>query len=223
MVYWAGPGGRGMIDVGVGSVYTATRGQQAAVSDRLYAMNCSACGVLFAIPDKMDNARRDDGATFYCPNGHGQCYRKTTEDVLREQLEREKRDRAAERDRLLDQVNTERRAHVETERDRRRIIGRVDAGVCPDCNRHFTDLQRHREGVHGAHGGGGSPSSLTGVMLVHKRRGRWALRSNGTVVVHCGAGGIPQARGEYRWRSVTCPDCLNAPGAPADPAGAGDA
>lgn len=31
---------------------------------------CAQCGVVFGLPDHLEEARRDDHETFYCPNGH---------------------------------------------------------------------------------------------------------------------------------------------------------
>jgi len=36
---------------------------------------CHQCGVLFAVPDWFDKARREDHQTFHCPNGHSLVYR----------------------------------------------------------------------------------------------------------------------------------------------------
>jgi len=32
--------------------------------------DCAACSVIFAAPDRLISERREDGGTFYCPNGH---------------------------------------------------------------------------------------------------------------------------------------------------------
>lgn len=35
---------------------------------------CLKCGMLFGVPAAFQRQRKDDRATFYCPNGHGQIY-----------------------------------------------------------------------------------------------------------------------------------------------------
>lgn len=90
---------------------------------------------------------------FYCPYCRtGQHF--TGESDI-ERAERLKRDAeaATQRERQRhDQTKAELR---ETERRRRaekgaktRLKNRVSKGVCPCCNRHFTDLQRHMENQH---------------------------------------------------------------------------
>ena len=35
---------------------------------------CITCGIEFAPPEHYESARREDGRTFYCPNGHELSY-----------------------------------------------------------------------------------------------------------------------------------------------------
>lgn len=37
-------------------------------------MTCCKCGTAFAMDETLKGLRERDGATFYCPNGHGQIY-----------------------------------------------------------------------------------------------------------------------------------------------------
>jgi predicted RNase H-like nuclease (RuvC/YqgF family) len=37
-------------------------------------IGCAACGIRFSIPNAVDERRREDHKTFYCPNGHGNYY-----------------------------------------------------------------------------------------------------------------------------------------------------
>ena len=110
-------------------------------------VDCPRCGQLFAITEEYVARRRDDGKTFYCPSGHSMSYTDTTQ----RQLQRE-RDRSARLAAQLDQARAERDA---TERRRRatkgqltRVKNRVANGVCPCCNRSFSDLARHMESQH---------------------------------------------------------------------------
>lgn len=50
-------------------------------------ITCVNCGLTFAWPEKLEEARRRDGQRFYCPNGYSMSWSKTEADRLREQLE----------------------------------------------------------------------------------------------------------------------------------------
>jgi hypothetical protein len=108
---------------------------------------CQTCGVPFAVTDGYDDRRREDGRTFYCPNGHSLTYR----DTLHKQLTAAQEQLARERARH-DQTRAERDA---IERQRRATKGqltkvrkRVANGVCPCCNRSFADLAAHMATKH---------------------------------------------------------------------------
>lgn len=54
------------------------------VQIELFTHYCCACGVVFAIPEKLDDFRRIDGKKIRCPNGHKQFYQgrdKKSEDL----------------------------------------------------------------------------------------------------------------------------------------------
>lgn len=107
-------------------------------------LSCSECGIVYFFPEAW--CRRADEASrgWKCPNGHGQMFRES-------ELDRTRR----ERDRLKQQT-----ARLEQERDEaqrtadrqaralRRVEKRIHRGVCPHCNRTFTDLARHMAGKH---------------------------------------------------------------------------
>src|SRR5574343_777881 len=105
---------------------------------------CGSCGMPFAFSEDYQSRRRADGKTFYCPSGHAISYRKSTEQCLREELQREKHSAEqarAESDRLRDSKN-------KLLGKISRIEKRVGNGVCPCCNRHFTNLERHMKTKH---------------------------------------------------------------------------
>lgn len=110
-----------------------------------YLEECCACGVRFAIPTTLREQLRETHRTFYCPNGHGQSYSgKTKAERLAEELEQTKRALVqAENARLaLDRtLYHEVQAHT-------RLKKRIDAGVCPCCNRTFANLARHMKTQH---------------------------------------------------------------------------
>lgn len=49
-------------------------------------VDCCHCGIVFQVPEEFDQAREQDGRTFYCPNGHEQFYPDGDDDKL-QQLE----------------------------------------------------------------------------------------------------------------------------------------
>lgn len=53
---------------------------------------CGRCGIAFGMPKGYLAARRRDGQTFYCPNGHGRAFRETEVQRLRRRLEASERD-----------------------------------------------------------------------------------------------------------------------------------
>lgn len=113
--------------------------------------DCSVCGVMHGVPFGYLARRREDGQTFYCPNGHTQVFRTTDKQRLEAEVSRLKQ-RMAEKDdeaaKLRDQI-----AHQEARaRGFQGVIAkqkkRAAAGVCPCCTRHFTNLERHMKGRH---------------------------------------------------------------------------
>lgn len=112
---------------------------------------CYSCGVLFA--SNILPRRREDGGTFYCPNGHGQSYTESEADKLRKQLTDEKLKREqAERDMEWARV-AERKAdaaRAKVEKKLRLQTRRIEAGVCPHCQRTFKQLAAHMKCKHAA-------------------------------------------------------------------------
>lgn len=106
---------------------------------------CSSCGVAYAISDAYDDRRREDHATFWCPNGHGQSYSQKTEaekqreraDRLQQQLKRRESD-----------LQSERNSHRSTRGELTKVKKRVSHGVCPCCNRTFKQVDAHMKRMH---------------------------------------------------------------------------
>lgn len=116
----------------------------------LHIVECCECGVRFGFPenlyDKLHN--RNPGTPFWCPNGHGQHFLAESWDT---KLKREK-------SRLAQMRARAEAAEMEAKRERQRANGykgaatrmknRAAAGVCPCCNRHFVNLERHMKSRH---------------------------------------------------------------------------
>lgn len=115
--------------------------------------DCITCGIPFTVPLTVYEQHRTRGGYHHCPNGHSQGWSKDRS---------EEADIRRERDRLKQQVAYhEERVRIEREErqaaERRasaargqvtRLKNRAAAGVCPCCNRTFTNLARHMAGQH---------------------------------------------------------------------------
>ena len=116
------------------TIYTAT----------MISRECS-CGVVYAISEAFEKARRRDHKTFYCPNGCSRHFpQQTDEEVLRRQLEQAQR-RAASAEGQATRAEYQRRAAVGQVT---KIKKRVANGVCPCCQRTFRDLASHMADKH---------------------------------------------------------------------------
>lgn len=117
----------------------------------LESLTCGECGIEWAMPRWFVAVRRENGATFYCPNGHPRVFRETEVEKLRKE-----RDKLARR---VEWAESRREAwRRESEHQERRAASyrghltrtkkRVANGVCPCCNRTFHDLARHMASKH---------------------------------------------------------------------------
>lgn len=124
-------------------------------SAQLWIETCFRCKTSFGISNEVYQIAQDrrEGFSFYCPNGHSQCYvsGETEETKLRRERDRLNQDRA----RLHDMIRDEREAREAAERRAAAMKGvatkmknRIKAGVCPCCNRTFQDLARHISSKH---------------------------------------------------------------------------
>lgn len=114
-------------------------------------LTCYRCGVAFAVPAHWVRQRREDKASFHCPNGHSQAFVQGEVDRLKAELERER----AARQREIEATKHQRQRADREERRRIALKGqltkvkkRVQNGVCPCCKRHFTNLERHMHTKH---------------------------------------------------------------------------
>lgn len=110
----------------------------------LFISDCANCGVIFGIPATLEERRREDHRSFYCPNGHTMYFSgpTPTEKRLKEEKERAARLRTqmlAERD----QARAALQEAAEAKASEVRLRWRVGNGVCPCCGRTFAPLARH--------------------------------------------------------------------------------
>jgi hypothetical protein len=114
----------------------------------LELITCSSCDVAFAMPAAMLRRRRDDGQVFWCPNGCQQVFRETQEQRLAREVEHLRASRQSLRDQLAASERSNRAMRGVVTKTKRR----VGNGVCPCCNRHFVNLERHMKGQHPSYG-----------------------------------------------------------------------
>ncbi len=118
------------------------------ITETYTRLTCCTCGVFFFLSQRFIEVRREDGANFYCVNGHPQCYLESENIKLRKRIEDRERQLREEKCKLI-------RTHDELEQEMKlrgkaeRKLKRVHRGVCPDCNRTFENLARHMECKHG--------------------------------------------------------------------------
>lgn len=117
------------------------------------------CKQKFAMEDALYRQRKNDHYTFYCPRGHKQHFPdKSNEELLQQELQQQKEKiERLEQSRtslhtLLTNERTGRRNEVRSLKGAKtRILNRVKNGVCPCCNRSFSNLKRHMDSKHPDH------------------------------------------------------------------------
>lgn len=118
----------------------------------LIVIDCAKCHMTFGIPDRFQKDRRNDHATFYCPAGHDNYYPgKSEAEKLREQLDRTKKSLEIEhqlREGAQRRADAAQRSLSATKGVVTKMKRRISNGVCPCCNRHFKDLERHMHNQH---------------------------------------------------------------------------
>jgi hypothetical protein len=98
------------------------------------------CGIALAIPSNLNRVMHDEGKSAYCPLGHSFVYGETNADKLEAERKRHKATR--------DLLAAEERSHSTTRGHLTRAKKRSAAGVCPCCNRTFSQLARHMSAKH---------------------------------------------------------------------------
>lgn len=119
--------------------------------DTLVVLTCW-CGINHAVPEDLRNyqmRQHNDGVKdvigIYCPLGH---QHQPAGEGKAAKLERDL-ERATARNRgTLARLESERRSHSATKGAVTKLKKRIGKGVCPCCNRHFENVQRHMERKH---------------------------------------------------------------------------
>jgi hypothetical protein len=107
-------------------------------------VKCANCFVPFMITQHMDNKLRDSGEAFTCPSGHSNYYGTTT---LEKRLADAEREKQTALNRIANLSSEKVQLEIQLKNEQRKL-NRVKKGVCPCCNRTFSDLQRHMATKH---------------------------------------------------------------------------
>ena len=122
---------------------------------QLVTEQCCKCGVHFGLEKGHREGLLKDGSKrgFFCPNGHQQFYMEGEADKLRRE-----RDRLQQQLAQKDEINWQREQRKGAERQVAaakgqitRLKKRANAGVCPCCNRTFSNMARHMKTMHPDH------------------------------------------------------------------------
>ena len=117
-----------------------------------YWQECCNCGITFGVLKSWNDRLVQSRQKFYCPNGHAQSYTgKSEAQKLQERLDAAMREKEnAERDAAW-QRSVAKNAMIQTTKARnklKKITTRINAGVCPHCNRTFKQLAAHMKCKH---------------------------------------------------------------------------
>lgn len=126
-------------------------GNTITYSDTLTIMECGECGITFAVPETWRKHRQHTGETWYCPNGHSRVYREPDIKRLERELAAANERIASERARRLstqDQLEATERSRAAVKGQLTKVKNRIQKGVCPHCNRHFQNVERHMASKH---------------------------------------------------------------------------
>jgi len=111
----------------------------------MHLEQCCNCGMSFGLPVDYRKRRINDHQTFYCPNGHGQSYKGESEaERLKRQLEWEQ----GRVKRLENSLEIEQRSVSAYKGQVTKLKKRAAAGICPCCNRQFTNMASHMKTKH---------------------------------------------------------------------------
>jgi len=118
-----------------------------AVKTEMVTEECCNCGILFAFTKDFEERKRNDHEYFYCPRGHAQHYTgKSEAEKLKFQLDQTQGEVA----RIRQQRDSALLEITQKNKEINRISKRIYAGICPDCHRHFLNVERHMENKHKA-------------------------------------------------------------------------
>jgi hypothetical protein len=117
-------------------------------NERHVIRQCGTCAVWHTVPEIVFDSYKREGGFWSCPNGHQRGFRKGEDEIEQESIRRERDLLKQDTARLNDELAAERKRAEEAERKIVQVRKRAAAGVCPCCNRTFTNMQRHMKSKH---------------------------------------------------------------------------
>lgn len=107
--------------------------------------HCGGCGFPFMVPAQWLQKLMDENGSYHCPNGCSRKFTGPTEaQKIKALLEKERNEHLASERAISDKL-----AKVVAEKNKiNRQLKRVNNGVCPCCNRTFSNLQQHMKTQH---------------------------------------------------------------------------
>lgn len=107
-------------------------------------LKCWVCGCNFAVDQFLLNNMREQDKVCHCPNGCRLGFGESKASQLEKQLTAER----ARHDQTRATLGDARRSNIALRGVVTRTKKRVGKGVCPCCNRHFRELERHMADMH---------------------------------------------------------------------------
>lgn len=114
--------------------------------EHLILVQCGNCGVKHAIPVFKYDSAVEEGGFWHCPNGHERGFREGKRE--KEAIQRERDRLKQENARLQDEIAAVERSKERVKAEMKRHKKRAAAGLCPCCNRTFSNMTRHMKTEH---------------------------------------------------------------------------
>jgi len=121
------------------------------VTVEIETRTCPVCGVHYGVDKALIDRRLREGGHWFCTNGDSLSFIEPEVEKLRKQLASAQgnlnfyrsysEQKEAEAKELGKQVRAQKAAKT-------RLMRRVTNGVCPCCQRHFANVQRHMQSRH---------------------------------------------------------------------------
>ena len=105
---------------------------------------CGGCGAYVAFTPYQYRKAQEEGETFYCSRGHARVYCETEVGRLQKALDQAQVQVSTletQKKNLEGELLTATKARVALKK-------RIGNGVCIECHRHFTNLERHMKTKH---------------------------------------------------------------------------
>lgn len=125
---------------------------QPAYRQDLVTLVCGECGIEFAVPSWWEQEKRQTHVSWFCPNGHSRHFAGRTEEQKRiAELERQLASEKSNRQWAESQRRSADIRRGKAEAEKKRVLKRANAGVCPHCHRTVGELAAHIQIKHPEH------------------------------------------------------------------------